>query len=383
MGSEDRQKAFQQLIVLSEQRGYVLFDDIMSCADSWSLPIQDVDWLSNSIITHGVLVYDEAPVASKVTTSDEEDYDDFAQRDYDAVFDRIIELDPGLRDFITTIRNIRPPQAREMDQLKYQVQEGNQFARQRVIEMHLRIAARIALQRSETYDTEIADTMQDACVGLMLAVDKYDPDTSGPFGSYASLWILQNISRMQSTQRPLVYYPVHKKDGYFSMYPLIKERGCSSCDKVWKCEKIRTFIAEKLNVNEDQVEDILCECLPIESYDEVFEMFLENMDVEEKHPNVFENTFKDEVMYSENLFEAIYSDAAKVALDEIISSCLKPREQQIIRARYGLDGTGEEKTLEEVGRTFGVTRERIRQIESKAISKLQNPSQMRKLKDLL
>lgn len=57
-----------------------------------------------------------------------------------------------------------------------------------------------------------------ACIGLVTAVDKYDPDTSGAFASYASLWIIQNISRVQCTQRPLVYYPVHQKEGYFTMY---------------------------------------------------------------------------------------------------------------------------------------------------------------------
>lgn len=92
---------------------------------------------------------------------------------YEIVFNRVIALDSRLEDFINSIRAIVPPRTREMDQLKYQVQEGNLYARERVIQMHLRFAVRIALQRAETYDCEIADTLQDACIGLIMAVDKY------------------------------------------------------------------------------------------------------------------------------------------------------------------------------------------------------------------
>lgn len=88
-----------------------------------------------------------------------------------------------------------------------------------MIEMHLRIALRIALQRSETYDMDLEDAIGYACIGLIIAVDKYDPDTSGPFSSYATLWILQNISREQSTQRKLVYYPVHKRMSILQCIP--------------------------------------------------------------------------------------------------------------------------------------------------------------------
>ena len=121
MEGDNRENAYRHLIKLSEQKGYVLFDDIMDSADRWSLPIQDVDWLSNSITTRGILVYDVAPATARIV--DVEDIDDYAQIDYDAVFDRVIKIDSSLESFITEIRNIKPPQTREMDQLKYQVQE--------------------------------------------------------------------------------------------------------------------------------------------------------------------------------------------------------------------------------------------------------------------
>ena len=204
-GIED---ALAYLMQLSSEKGFLIFDDIYDAADNWTLSIKDIDYLSSSIVTQGILVYDEEPVID-ADSSAKNNYDDYAQSDYDVIFDRVIELDPELETFITIVRNIVPPQAREMDQLKYQVQEGNSFARERVIQMHLRFAVRIALQRAETYNCEIADTLQEACIGLITAVDKYDPDSDDLFGSYASLWILQNICRRQETQRSTVYYPAH------------------------------------------------------------------------------------------------------------------------------------------------------------------------------
>lgn len=365
MGGDNRESAYQQLVELSEQKGYILFDDIMDSADKYSLPIQDVDWLSNSITTRGILVYDTAPATARV--EDNEDIDDYAQIDYDAVFNRVIEIDPSLEPFITEIRNIKPPQTREMDQLKYQVQEKNLYARQRVIEMHLRFAVRIALQRVEQYDCDMADTLQEACLGLIYAVDKYDPDSSGPFGSYASLWILQNISRTQSTQRPLVYYPVHKKEDYFTVYPIIKSHGFFDWDEGLQSDDVRNIVVNKLGCTREQAEDVIKQCLPFESLEETYSMFLKNIDNFEKH-EAHSSRDQGEFFYAPDSFREIENNIFKNEIDQIVGG-LKPREQQVIRERYGLND-GREKTLEEVGSMLGVTRERVRQIESKALKKL-------------
>lgn len=365
MGGDNREIAYQQLVKLSEQKGYVLFDDIMESADKWSLPIQDVDWLSNSITTRGILVYDTAPATARV--EDEEDIDDYAQIDYDAVFNRVIEIDPSLEPFITEIRNIKPPQTREMDQLKYQVQEKNLYARQRVIEMHLRFAVRIALQRVEQYDCDMADTLQEACLGLIYAVDKYDPDSSGPFGSYASLWILQNITRTQPTQRPLIYYPFHKKEDYFTLYPIIRAYGFFDWDEGLKSDDVRNLVIGKLGCTGEQAEDVIKQCLPVESLEEVYSMFLKNIDDSEKHEAPTKRD-QGEFFYEHDSFREIDNNIFRDEIDQIVDG-LKPREQQVIRERYGFND-GREKTLEEVGSMLGVTRERVRQIESKALKKL-------------
>lgn len=274
-----------------------------------------------------------------------------------------------------------------------ELQEENLYARERVIQMYLRFAVRIALQRAETYDCEISDTIQEALIGLVTAVDKYDPDSSGPFGSYASLWILQNIGRAQATQRPAVYYPVHKKEGYFTMYPILKENGYLNFD-IWTDPEVRRIIQDRLGCGIDQAEDIIRQSMPIESLDEIYEMFLKNIDVDEIQDDVFENIIENEIQpnvfqninpdafyWNDGIYEEIEQRALREILEKLMGE-LSEREQAVLIARYGFED-GVEKTLEEVGQTFGVTRERIRQIESKALRKLSHPTRIRELKDFL
>lgn len=376
------ESALTNLIELSSKKGFLVFDDIYDVADKWNLSIKDIDYLSSSIATRGILVYDEAPVIDTADTSFD-DYDDYAHRDYDAIFDKVIELDPGLEDFITAIRNVVPPQTKEMDQLKHQIQEGNVYARERAVQMHLRFAVRIALQRAEVYNTEIADILQEACIGLITAVDKYDPDSSGPFGSYASLWILQNISRTQGTQRPLIYYPVHKKEGYFTIYPIMKEEGYLDLDteEIWTDKEIRGLIQNKLGCKAAQAEDIITQAMPVESLDDLYEKSLVNYEKSDKQRSRFYNRYEDGFYWYEDGYINIEQVSLRKAFEDVMKE-LRPREKEVIRARYGLD-SGAEKTLEEVGKMLGVTRERVRQIESKAIKKLQQSKKIKILQDFL
>ena len=373
------ESALSNLIQLSSEKGFLVFDDIYDVADKWNLSIRDVDYLSSSIATRVILVYDEDSVAN-TTCSSEDDYDDYAQRDYEVVFNRVVELDPGLENFINVVRAVIPPQVREMDQLKYQVQEGNVYARERVIQMHLRLAVRIALQRSEIYDCEIADTLQEACVGLVTAVDKYVPDSGRSFMSYASLWILQNIERTQPTQKSTVYYPAYKKEEYFTMYPILKKDGYLDSD-IWINQEVRGLIQERLDCGINQVEDVIQQSMPFESLDTIYEAFLKNIESDEMQDNIFDDNNSDAFYWNDVGYEEIEQRALRETLESLMHE-LKKREQEILKARYGFED-GVEKTLEEIGQSFGVTRERIRQIEAKAIKKLSSPTKKKKLEDFL
>lgn len=377
---ENRQTAYEKLIALAERQGYVTFENIMDCADEYSLPIQDFDWLSNSITTRGILVYSEPPAHN--VFSEEDDFDDFAQSDYDAVYTRIIELSPSLESFVSYVKSVIPPQRGEIGQLKYQIVDGNAYARERMIEMHLRIALRVALQRAETYDMDIEDAVGYACIGLVTAVDKYDPDTSGAFASYASLWIIQNISRVQCTQRPLVYYPVHQKEGYFTMYPLLKSQGCIGCEGLKNCAYAVSVVREKIECSLEEAKKILEQMIPdarIEDYLETSASGDEDVYSRDTIMGAVLSSLSTETVLSD---EEVLSTVLKKSLQEEVASALSkltPKEERVLRLRYGFDGR--ERTLEEVGTEFHVTRERIRQIEAKALRRLRHPSKSKVFKE--
>ena len=386
MERDSRQEAFTSLLQRAEQQGYITFDNIMDCADVYTLPIQDFDWLTSSLTTRGIIIYDEPPAAKTVDKQDDDDFDDYAQSDYEAVYNRIIELDPSLEPFVNDVRNILPPQWKEFSQLKYQVTEGNQHARQRMVEMHLRMALRIALQRAEAYDTDIEDAVGDACIGLLTAVDKYDPDTNGAFGSYASMWMLQSISRRQPTQRPLMYYPTHRKELYFSAYSLLKKRNLSGSLDEKAQNAAKKLIQEKLGYTNEQTYDIINATIPFDSYDEMFLMFFENIgseleNIESKADfSIAEELFQ-EILIEDRMEEMVLNKTLKNQVADVLQ-VLKPKERSILELRYGLT-LGEEKTLEEIGSMYGVTRERVRQIEVKALRKLRNASVKKKLIDYI
>lgn len=375
MGNDKRQEALQMLLDKAESQGYVIFDDILDCADSFSLPLQDFDWLSGAVTSRGVIVYDTAPDSQSTIESD--DFNDFAQVDYEEIFKKVVSIEPNLAAFIDYIRSIKPPQHREVEQLKYLAQEGNIYARQRMIEMNLRQAVRIALKRVELFNLDMESTLGDACVGLVIAIDKYDPDSSGPLASYVSLWIVQNISREQPTQNPLLYFPVHKKEEYYTAYPQIAQRGCPECDQFQYCEKVRTLIGNLANVI--NVEDIIAASTPMDSIDELSDRSIDC------YGDDFDE-YLDAMLYGKRIehghtdsFDVIASKDLSKAISEVFST-LTPREANVLSLRFGLS-TGHTHTLEEVGQSMGVTRERIRQIEAKALRKLRHPTRSKKLKD--
>ncbi|MDD3588916.1 MAG: sigma-70 family RNA polymerase sigma factor [Thermoguttaceae bacterium] len=380
MVRNNRQAAYERLIILAEKQGYVTFDNIADCAEEYSLPIQDVDWLSNSITTRGVLVYDRPP---SYITSSEEEYDDYAQSDYDAVYDRIVELSPSLETFVNFVRTVVPPQWGEIKQLKYQVVDGNAYARVRMIEMYLRLALRYALQRAEMFDMDIEDAVGYACVGLVTAVDKFDPDSSRIFAQYAVLWILQVIGRGQSTQRPLVHYPTYKKAGYFAAYPILKSYGCVGCHELGSCDKAILMLCEKLDCSEAEAQEVIEQSIPDEFLGDLIELYTDETEECYSRDNIgaFMSDLSPETVASnEDAYRSIQNRNLPEVIAEVLST-LSPRDEKVLRLRFGLDGR--ERTLEEISKKFNVTRERIRQIEARALRNLRKPACITLLKGYL
>lgn len=229
--------------------------------------IKAIDWLSNEAASRNVIIYDEEPATREI--DEDEAVDDYAQVDYEAVYSEIKSLCPAMESFVERIRNIRPSQFKETSQLKHLVREGNAHARERMIEMHLRLALRIGFQRAKAYDADIEDTVGDACIGLINAVDRYDPNTSGPFSSYASLWILQNVTREQPTQNPLMYFPVHRREDYYTIFPILKAAGFLEGEALEDNPKAIEMICQKLDCKPDQLTDIWNAIIPFRSLNQI------------------------------------------------------------------------------------------------------------------
>lgn len=375
---DKRQQALKKLLKKADIQGYVIFDDIMNVADEHVLSVPEVDWLSDAIATKGIIIYDEAP---NLQSDFDDEFKDYAQIDYEEIYQRVLRIDPNLGNFIESVRQIKPPQYREIVQLQYLVREGNQYARSRMYEMHLRSAIRIALQRTEAFDLSIADVIQDACVGLMTAVDKYNPNENGSFGSYATLYMLQNISREQSTVNSLIYYPMHKRKDCFSVYPMLKERGCISCDSFCRCKRMDSAIIERLHCSvEDlpEIHEMLSPCLSFEGEYEYFLLAYDHMETDGGDVSRIPNYTVFSVEEEDDWIDCISAQSMSMTMQSVLAA-LTPREAQILSLRYGLTD-GVEHTLADVGKALNVTRERIRQIEANALRKMRHPSREQMLK---
>lgn len=208
-------KSFNLLMQKSKEQGYLLFDDIFKMAEDYELDVQDIDTLSSKILENGVILYEQR---SQNKNDNTEAFEDWAHNDYESIYKQIIEKEPEQELFINYIRNIVPPQRHEMQNLKYQLLEGNKFARKRVIEMHLRLAVKQALKFSKQFEQDLNEMISCSCEGLILAVDAYKPDENRKFSAYASLWIMNVMKRNINTKRLLFYYPTHVLEKYIILF---------------------------------------------------------------------------------------------------------------------------------------------------------------------
>lgn len=358
----NRQTALNDLVKLADSQGYLMFDDISDRDEKYALNPSDFDWLSDSVISRDMVLHEEA-LQTKYAADME--YDDYAQIDYGEIYKRIVELSPSLEPFVTTVSEIVPPQRGEVGRIKYQVAEGNEDARRRMIEMHLRLALKCALHRTEAYDMDIEDAVELACIGLITAVDHYDPSTSSAFASYASLWIIQAISRDQSTSRPLIYYPAHKKAEYFVVYPLLKQKGYIGCDRLAACQEAIDLIMHRLNCSEKKAESIIKLVTPDENYEGLCESACTQKPIDK---DVYLASISQDAISDG---DEVYETVSRLTSTEVLNNQLKrlsAKEKLVLMERNGF--YGEPKTLEQVGQILNVTRERVRQIKIKAIKKL-------------
>lgn len=359
MGRDD---SLSSLILLAQKQGYILTDDILD--EGADLSFTDVDWLSSTLMAKGILVYDEAPAVKDTVNTSTAEIFDYAQTDYEEIYQKAIDNSPESEDTINSIRSILPPQRGEFDMLKYQVVEGNKYARQRVIEMHLRFAVRVAVSYTDRYGLPFEDAFSLACIGLVTAVDKYDPDTSGPVGSFVSYYMMQVINRDMPLPCKELYYPVHVKERWAPVFLMLKKDGCIGCGELPCCKYEKCKLKKKFaDTSDTDIQMMIGMSLG--------ELSLSELAEDEKEP------------VDTSSLERINNDLAQSERQKAVCEALKilkPREKDVMILRYGLLDDNP-LTLEEVGQKYSVTRERIRQIEAKSLRKLNTKKNRRILED--
>ena len=274
------------------------------------------------------------------------------------------KLDDPVRMYLKEIGRIKLLSPEEEQDVAKRMAEGDESARQRMSEANLRLVVSIA-KRYVGRGMQLLDLIQEGNLGLMKAVEKFDYTKGYKFSTYATWWIRQSITRAIADQARTIRIPVH-------MVETINRVLRTSHAMVQKLGREPTTkeIADELHIEESKVEEVLKIAQEPVS--------LETPIGEEEDSHLGDFIQDDEA--SQPSEEATYT-LLREQLEEVLST-LTPREEQVLRMRFGLTD-GKPHTLEEVGREFDVTRERIRQIESKALRKLRHPSRSKKLRDFL
>ena len=274
------------------------------------------------------------------------------------------KLDDPVRMYLKEIGRIKLLTPEEEREIAKKMAEGDEDARKRMSEANLRLVVSIA-KRYVGRGMQLLDLIQEGNLGLMKAVEKFDYTKGYKFSTYATWWIRQSITRAIADQARTIRIPVH-------MVETINRVLRTSHSMVQKLGREPTTkeIADELHIEESKVEEVLKIAQEPVS--------LETPIGEEEDSHLGDFIQDDEA--SQPSEEASYT-LLREQLEEVLST-LTPREEQVLRMRFGLTD-GKPHTLEEVGKEFDVTRERIRQIESKALRKLRHPSRSKKLRDFL
>lgn len=331
-------------------RGFISEDHIFNVLEENGISLFDVEYICDHLLSKGVIIRDDTPA-----DDDEEEYDR-SNIDYEEVFKEVLEIDDTFTDFIEYIRDIKPPQHREWMNLMPQVKLNNTYARNRIFEMYMKVAVRIALVHSKRYQLPLDETIQNAMMGLHISIDKYETARQENFASYFPLWVRQYIMRDAQTLNPSVYFPTHVKEKLFAIYDNMEEYYGDIEERTEPGIELLQSIATELECSLDEARKLFDYLVPFESIEDLLE--------DEEN----ELLFSDDGIGSEEIVKSVEVRLDAEDLYERLKT-LTPREETVVKMRYGI-GFDHEYTLEEVGKELCITRERVRQIEAKAFRKI-------------
>lgn len=331
-----------------KMKGSISTNALCDILEKYDTSANQIDFVYKSIGEAGIQIVDE----------DERDRELFEQ----ALSD--IGLDDPVKMYLKDIGRVPLLSADEEIQLAQHMQDGDEAAKKRLSEANLRLVVSIA-KRYVGRGMLFLDLIQEGNLGLMKAVEKFDYQKGFKFSTYATWWIRQSITRAIADQARTIRIPVHMVETINKLIrvsrQLLQEYGR---------EPLPEEIAEEMGIPEEKVREIIKIAQEPVS--------LETPIGEEEDSHLGDFIPDDDAPAPA---DAASHTLLRETLGDVLDS-LTPREEKVLRLRFGLED-GRSRTLEEVGKEFNVTRERIRQIEAKALRKLRHPSRSKKLKDFL
>jgi len=353
----------KELIEKGKKSGVLTYNEIMDSLQGADLTPEQIDDIYEKLAGLGIEVVSEVAEAEPVEESPALETPSEAA-EVDLSIPEGVGIDDPVRMYLKEIGRVQLLTPEEEVNLAKRMEEGDEEAKRRLAEANLRLVVSIA-KRYVGRGMLFLDLIQEGNLGLIKAVEKFDYHKGYKFSTYATWWIRQAITRAIADQARTIRIPVHMVETINKLIrvqrQLLQELGRDPNPEE---------IAGEMNITEDKVREIL------KIAQEPVSLETPIGEEEDSHLGDFIEDHEARAPAEEASFTLL-----REQLDEVLMT-LTDREQRVLRLRFGLDD-GRARTLEEVGQKFGVTRERIRQIEAKTLRKLRHPSRSKKLKDYL
>ena len=355
-GCEERK---QELVKKGKEKGFLTYEELASSLKGLDLDADSLDDLYNVFNENNIAIVSED---ANEDGTNEDDGDKLLLDD--EILTKDLTINDPVRMYLKEIGQIKLLTMQEELDLADRILEGDEQAKTILAEANLRLVVSIA-KRYVGRGMLFLDLIQEGNIGLMKAVDKFDVTKGYKFSTYATWWIRQAITRAIADQARTIRVPVHMVETINKLARIQRQLTLEL-----NREPTEQELAKKMNVSIDKIR-------------EIYKISQEPVSLETPIGEEDDSHLGDFIKDERNMSPEEYA-TNEMLKDEIadVLLTLTEREEKVIRLRFGLED-GKSRTLEEVGQMFGVTRERIRQIEAKALRKLRHPSRSRKLKDYM
>ncbi|MFY9198067.1 MAG: RNA polymerase sigma factor RpoD [Acutalibacteraceae bacterium] len=360
----EKKSVIKTLLEKGKVNGRLTTNEIDLAIIEMDLDIDELDKLYDTIEGHNIEIIDDLGDAALDSLSFDTEASKSPTASSGADSAKNVAMDDPVKVYLKEIGRVPLLTPEEEIELAIRIVDNDEIAKQKLAEANLRLVVSIA-KRYVGRGMQFLDLIQEGNLGLIKAVDKFDYTKGFKFSTYATWWIRQAITRAIADQARTIRIPVHM------------------VETINKVKKTNSQLLHK-NGRDPTAEEIAAELdMPVEKVREILRVAQEPVSLETPIGEEEDSHLGDFIPDDDALAPA--DAASMLLLKEQLGDVLKtltPREEKVLSLRFGLED-GHPRTLEEVGKEFNVTRERIRQIEAKALRKLRHPSRSKKLKDFL